>query len=517
MKVKLNNKVWVSLILISILATSLISYGVFGTGSAPNIPNIYHDVNPSGAIVDNDGANGWYWYSYNGQLLYNSTSATSVIESAIGNYSTVTIKSGSYTVSTQIYFSGISNIDLIFDKGAKLTAGTNLNLAVIYLNACNNWLIQGGEINGNAANQNAGTGYPNWANGIQAYACNNVLITQMNIYNCKIFGVFFDGNGASPFGSHNGLTYSNLTSNLWNGAEVSWSTYCYFDHNEISHSSDVGISSFANYTSITNNYIHDLDQTSGGGGNSQVGVYIEAQDPEYAYFDTIAGNTIVNVAEGIKVTAGSNHTQVGPDNTIVNYDRNTAYLPAIDIGSVYNQVVGNIVKQETTGTGPAIDIFANYTEVASNRIYLNAQKGIRVNSPSNHNSFHDNLIKTGTGGYVGIWLISGATYNQVFENDVSLATDTPKINNAGGATNLVWRNIGFVTENSGTALNATATTFSISHGLEGTPTVVFYTFNSTDITAASWTSTSSTITITVVGMANKSYNYTCYWSVQYVP
>lgn len=72
----------------------------------------------------------------------------------------------------------------------------------------------------------------------------------------------------------------------------------------------------------------------------------------------------------------------------------------------------------------------------------------------------------------------------------------------------------YVTENSGSAVNATATTFSITDGLAGTPTGVWCSFNSTEITAYTWTVTSSTITVTVVGMTG---NTTCYWQAVYVP
>jgi len=75
-------------------------------------------------------------------------------------------------------------------------------------------------------------------------------------------------------------------------------------------------------------------------------------------------------------------------------------------------------------------------------------------------------------------------------------------------------NAGFVTENSGTATNSTATTFVFNHGLAETPTGVWASFNTTEITGWTWTATSTEITITVVGM---TADRTCYWMAEYKP
>jgi len=72
----------------------------------------------------------------------------------------------------------------------------------------------------------------------------------------------------------------------------------------------------------------------------------------------------------------------------------------------------------------------------------------------------------------------------------------------------------YITENSGTATNSTATTFVFNHGLAGTPTGVWASFNSTEITGWTWTATSTEITITVVGM---TADRTCYWTAEYKP
>jgi len=93
---------------------------------------------------------------------------------------------------------------------------------------------------------------------------------------------------------------------------------------------------------------------------------------------------------------------------------------------------------------------------------------------------------------------------------------TTVLDNSG--TNTMWGfgNVinGKPCENTGSALNATATTFSITHGLVGSPTGVWASFNTTEITGWTWTATSTQITITVVGM---TATRTCYWNVIYKP
>jgi len=71
------------------------------------------------------------------------------------------------------------------------------------------------------------------------------------------------------------------------------------------------------------------------------------------------------------------------------------------------------------------------------------------------------------------------------------------------------------TENSGSATNTTATTFVFNHGLAGTPTGVWASFNTTAITGWTWTATSTQITITVTGTLPESM--TVYWMAIYKP
>jgi len=75
-------------------------------------------------------------------------------------------------------------------------------------------------------------------------------------------------------------------------------------------------------------------------------------------------------------------------------------------------------------------------------------------------------------------------------------------------------------ERSGTIVNASATTWTITHGLVGNPQDnggVWCSFNSTNIDSWRWTSTSTTITVTCVNRATTDAIVACYWYAEYRP
>ena len=131
--------------------------------------------------------------------------------------------------------------------------------------------------------------------------------------------------------------------------------------------------------------------------------------------------------------------------------------------------------------------------------------GIRITSGTN-NTVQANTCLANT--EYGIKITdSGAIGNIIRHNNLNFNANP--LTDAGVTTTIKY-NIGYVTEGSGSAINSTATTFVFNHGLSVTPDVVLCSFDSTEITAYTWTATSTQITVTVVGMIA---NRTCYWSV----
>ena len=506
MKVKLNSKVWVTILLVSILATSLISYRVFGTGSAPNIPNIYHDVNPLGIIVDNDGANGWFWYSINGQLMNNNTVAAQVINNCIGNCTggeTICIKKGTYTITTSIVDTGQNNINLIFDKGAKLFEVASMNTPPIILTSVSNWKIEGVEIDGNKANQGA-VSLPN--DGIRFDDCSNCFAEEVNIHDMREFGVAIYG--ASTYC---GVRNSNLTNNAANGIQLGNLPTCnalYATGNDISGFADVGISFMGVNSEASGNFIHD-GVTSGGYVNVPTGIYLEDLGGACGN-ETVVENHIWNIHEGIRTAATSTQNMISL-NTIFNWDTAAAMKSAIYLASNYNTVRGNILTQTTGTTQYGIRIVScSYNIIDDNQITSPSTCIDLLTGSPVDTTITNNIVKS-TLSY-GISLEAGTT-STVTNNDLRQCT-TYFMYTAGGTNSIINHNPGFTTENSGSAINATKTTFSITHALAGTPTGIWVSFNSTAVTAWTWTSTSSTITVTMVGPNN---NVTCYWNAIYVP
>jgi hypothetical protein len=115
--------------------------------------------------------------------------------------------------------------------------------------------------------------------------------------------------------------------------------------------------------------------------------------------------------------------------------------------------------------------------------------------------------------------IYGNAYTVYLKDNVFTGLGSTPVIDASAGTRMLYAtgNVGFVTENSGSSLNATATTFTITHGLAGTPTGVWCSFNTTQISSWTWTSTSSTITVTVVNSATADQIVACYWEAKYVP
>jgi hypothetical protein len=99
------------------------------------------------------------------------------------------------------------------------------------------------------------------------------------------------------------------------------------------------------------------------------------------------------------------------------------------------------------------------------------------------------------------------------------AVTTGKLVDLEGSTkNRIWilsSNTGFVTENTFSGSNTTATTTVLNHGLEATPTFVVASFNDSAITGYTWSSSPTQVSITPIGTLPASW--TCYVYAIYKP
>ena len=375
-----------------------------------------------------------------GTVDYYSTNFTKVWDFTIGNCTggeNIFVKKGAYAVANQLLATSKNGITVIFEKGAVLTAGTNLNKAVIYLYTCTNWKIEGITIDGNGANQNAGTSYGSgWANGITIANCSNIVVDDANIYNCRVFGVFIDKDYALGGISHScGVTNSLFKGNMWNGAEIGWGDYCYFSNNEVLYSPDVGLSTYGNYTTISDNFIHDLNGTTGGGGNSKWGIAVETGGGSGYNNCIIKGNIINNVSVGLMIY-GDNHTIYG--NRIYQCS-NVDNSGAINVRGNYSIISGNNIGATLVGitldSGGGGAYNAQYNRIQGNIISC-TNRGFEIWATSNNNTIFGNTVMSGDYGY---YIMSSANYTRIIENDLDATVEQ---SNSGTGTifgNNVWQ------------------------------------------------------------------------------
>lgn len=223
---------------------------------------------------------------------------------------------------------------------------------------------------------------------------------------------------------------------------------------------------------ITNNHI--LNSLSTGGG---------IKTEYYVSFSTISSNVINGSGTGI--TAGM--TTFDHDDT---YSFNTIYSSAsyglFAMGGTYaDSFIGNIVEAA-------------------------AQRALYASNVANTTFVGNTFQRDNSGSCVDI---AASSSNLIISQNYIYGTGT-YVTNAG--TNIkIYENIGFVTENSISGSNTTATSAVINHGLASNATYAFCYFNDSAISGYTVTSTSTQITVTIAG--TPSGNWTCYAKVEYRP
>ena len=380
---------------------------------------------PYSYIISVSGSNYQMTDGTTGQIVFQSTNSSQVFSNVVGNCSaggSIDVKSGVYTVTATWLISGVNGITLNFENGAKLVAGNGLNSDVLWLSNSNNDLINGITIDGNAANQ-----APLSGKGI-TIAGSNDEVNNALIYDCSDFGVqtyrwAHSGSGyiqVTP--THSGVINSKIYNCGSNGVTfVNGSISCYLINSEIYGCSDVGASTCGVGTLITGNYIHDLNGTTGSGGNAKWGIAVEA-----GYNDVITGNTVLNCSVGIHVN--QNNCTIS-DNTISNSTFGIE-LNGKEEGCSYNTVEDNYV-----GLAGSVGIFltgATFNAIIGNHVSQSAYGGISVDGTSNNNTLSLNVAydngRLTDYSQVGIQILGSSNYisqNQAFD-DRSGASRTQK-------------------------------------------------------------------------------------------
>jgi len=328
------------------------------------------------------------------QIAYQSTNAAQIINTAIINLTAnqkMYFTTGTYTLTTSIEIANKDNGALVFQPGAKLFVANGMGKSAIFIHdGSDNWIIDGIEIDGNAANQNIGGWSP--PNGIAIYNdCSNITTINANIHDCWMYGwVAWENVRAC------GIRDSVLTNCNWNcielGASVLPTTIengLYAINNTCTNSGDVGITTYGIGNTIQGNRIYNMTGIHGS-CNSQWAIGVEG-----GHGHLISDNIIVTATRGMSIeqtdglgsnmitgntitTCGFGIVVVSPNNTIINntisnFDMYGWSQQAIAIEGSYggannNKVLNNSISS-TNGVAHAILIdSANDTQFNDNKI-----------------------------------------------------------------------------------------------------------------------------------------------------
>jgi len=202
---------------------------------------------------------------------------------------------------------------------------------------------------------------------------------------------------------------------------------------------------------------------------------------------TIIGNIVQDYGSG----NGDGHgILVSSDRAIVSNNRiKTVGGNGIKCAGDGIELIGNIIKE-------------SQQDASTGCIYLSNANDIRVIG----NHLGD--------GYRGI-AIDGTSTGGVFIANHFGSHTIPFDNTAGGTFRLC-HNLGYVTENSGTATIANGnTSVTFAHGLAGTPTLVVLGATHSEVTDAVWSADATNITITVPNAVSADRQIS--WYAEYKP
>jgi len=244
-------------------------------------------------------------------------------------------------------------------------------------------------------------------------------------------------------------------------------------------------------------------------GNTLIGNVIEEVYIGYCVSGNSTGNKISgntfgpHVKKGIYLPAKSNNTLV-EGNVFNGLD-----IYGLEISGYYNVIHGNTfqsyVPAEQYFTG--VCLYGDNNTLTDNSFFDMNNAFILIQSEGN--LFKDNY------GYncSRLAYISDAqcTYNQFYYNKAE-DIRTVFVTDYGSNNDFRW-NIGYVTENSGSQVNGTATTWTIAHGLVSTPIFASFSFNATGWTSYKWSADGTNITVTITGTPETAA-VLCYWDAR---
>lgn len=471
------------LCLIVALVSSFITYAATPTGIITLSSGVYPGA-PSYTVYQVAGVT--YAKDQNGYNEFSGTNAGAIIQEALNTLGTaggrILVTAGQYELTSPILInrSFVSLVGEGFGFGSGSTgANKGEGVTVLYSNSAID-LIQvngsGTKLHGiEICNLNLyGSGKTNGYAGINTFETD-----QMHISN-----IFAANNQYGFYVSRDDASYIRDCTMLWNGYGIYITAGGYI----------------TNYLKVTTCEISD---------NDNYGVWLSAthcliqgctlvRNGHNIYFYSGIGNRIISNVVGLTSTEAGielrsqEHIIVSENQIFSSGDHGiTAFTNCLDGLITENNIYNPSQRGANSGSGIVIQDSSNMT-VSNN-----------VVSGDNVTPYKFGIEEKGT-----------ADYNLISVNKIVSGYASGAIQKLGANT-IVQNNAGYLTENSATATNTTATTFVFNHGLASTATGVWCSFSSLAITGYTWTSTTTQVTVTVTGTLPSSW--TTYAKVEYQP
>ena len=354
---------------------------------------------------------------------------------------------------------GKSNIEFSFEQGAIIKLKDNADWKLFQIVESDHIKFTGMlTIDGNRNNQNTPTGEDH--DGIYFYRSDYGVVTNAYIHDTWGDGVTLRKADYSHINIHTKNTHHPALVNSWS------------NDNNIFVESEGGDLDGAIWVTGTSerNQIHLIARN-----HASLGLRLWSENCRYniawvttynVTYSTIYGD--YNELHLLSRDNSGNHPDVS-----VSGDYNKIFLTAIGsthsfgayITGDFNELISPQIYDVTT---QGVYISGSNNTITGGTINGYGSYGVRLTSTAIGNRIEGVKI---TGGQYGVHETSGADYNLIIGNDIrgNSVQGVLKV----GANSEVWRNIGFVSENSGTATGTSPIT--VAHGLSETPSVVVVT------------------------------------------
>lgn len=206
-----------------------------------------------------------------------------------------------------------------------------------------------------------------------------------------------------------------------------------------------------------------------------------------SFVNVVSGNSIARIGyDGSATSGGIGIEMSGHDNLVVGnninhlYDGSVRRAYAVHVNACNSDlIVGNTIFENPVNSG------IGYC------VYLTG---------SDDNVVRDNLmVGTASQTCYGVYVADSACDNTVIEGNAFLANLSAKVTNNGTGTK-IRRNVGYATENSGTAtILSGQSSVQFAHGLAAAPSVVALGAKHAETADAVWSADAANMTITVPG------------------